>query len=253
MSKIKARDIFYIYDMEVSYKDIKFYPVTMRDYFPLSYYAECLMLEKNSVPDPKIITMSYLDYLYYSADKENNNLLKLHSLLCLSLKRDLEVGKDVFYGYDKNGKALFKIDEIVFSGQDFDEVKEIISDMNDIKLPDENIQKEIRDSIKLSKKLKSGSTKMAGMEDLMIAVSISTGFELNYIYDLPVRKFSKMLERLDAKLHYKLYLQASLSGMVEFKDKSFIKHWLSDLTTNDLETELMSLEDVENKIAVNGK
>ena len=78
-------------------------------------------------------------------------------------------------------------------------------------------------------------TKMASLEDQMICVLISTNMSLQDIYSLSIRKFVKILERVDALLHYKIYLSASMSGFVEFKDKSFIKHWMSDLTRNKLD------------------
>jgi hypothetical protein len=34
-------------------------------------------------------------------------------------------------------------------------------------------------------------------------------------------------------MHYEIYLSASMSGFVEFKDKNTLKHWMVDLTTED--------------------
>lgn len=265
---MNPRDLNYIYDKPVQYKGISIYPVTMRDYYPFHYYADSLLLENDEKPTPEkleelklsmldyrkaTLGMSYLEYLYFSVTKENGLLSKLHGLLCLSLRRDLDFGNDVWYGYEENNgkRGILKIDGIVYDGQDFNEIRNIISEYNLIKMPNMNVQKEIRDNIKLAKQLRSGGSRTAEIEDLIVSLSAETGYELEYVYDMSIRKFSKMLERLDNKIHYEIYTQASMSGMVEFKDRSFIKHWLSDLTVDDLGTELMPVEAVEDKISFN--
>ena len=60
---------------------------------------------------------------------------------------------------------------------------------------------------------------MASFEDQMICVLISTNLSLDDIYNLTIRKFIKIIQRVELKMHYQIYLQASLSGFVEFKDK----------------------------------
>lgn len=265
---MNPRDLSYIYDKPVQYKEITIYPTTMRDYYPFQYYSDALLLENDEKPTQErldelkmsmldyrktILSMTYLEYLYFSATKENGLLSKLHGLLCLSLKRDLELEKDVWYGYEEtnNKRGILKLDGIIYSGQDFDEIRLIISEYNLVKLPNMNVQKEIRDNIKLSKQLRAVANKTAGMEDLIVSLCSETGFEFEYVYDMTIRKFSKMLERVDNKLHYLMFSQASLSGMIEFKDKTFIKHWLSDLTVNELDEELIPIESVKDKISMN--
>ena len=264
---MNSRDMFYyLYDKPVPYKELTLYPVTMRDYYPFNYYSDCLVLENDAKVDPskikmsvleytkRVLNMNYLEFLYFNATQENNLLSKLHAMLGLVLKReDFEIGKNIWYGYEEgeSQRGIIKIDGIIYNGEDFDEIRTIISEANLIELPNMNTQREIREAIKVKRQMTSGTSKMGDIEDLIVALSISTGFELEYIYDLPIRKFSKMLERVDAKLHYELYTTASLSGMVEFKDKSFIKHWLSNLKTNELDDVLMTLDSVKDKVSMN--
>ena len=66
-----------------------------------------------------------------------------------------------------------------------------------------------------------------------MAIEESVIDELQDIYELTIRKFSKILERVDHKLHYEIYLGAEMSGMVKFKDENQIKHWMADLTKSD--------------------
>ena len=83
----------------------------------------------------------------------------------------------------------------------------------------------------------------------MICVLISTPLKLEDIYGLTIRKFDKILKRVDAKLHYQIYLSASLSGMVTFKDDNSIQHWMNDLTKSDKYADVkVDMDDMRNKI-----
>ncbi len=61
------------------------------------------------------------------------------------------------------------------------------------------------------------------------------------------------MARMNNLIHYKIYLAASMSGMVEFKDKSFIKHWMANLDVTDKYADVsVSLQDMQNKISPEG-
>ena len=102
-------------------------------------------------------------------------------------------------------------------------------------------------------RLEGKNNKTASLEDLIVAVSISTGLTLESVYELTIRKFNKMIQRIDGKLHYEIYLSASMSGLVEFKDKSFIKHWLTDLDKDEDEDYKIDLEDLKGKVNLEDK
>ena len=118
---------------------------------------------------------------------------------------------------------------------------------------DKNISKEVRDSLEKAKRYKeklSGTTP-ASFEDYIISLAVTTGWSYEYIYNLSIRKFFKSIQRLDNLIHYKIYLSASMSGMVEFKDKSFIKHWLSNLENKDKYADVsVGVDAVQNKLSL---
>jgi hypothetical protein len=261
---LNPRDIYYIYDDPIPFKnDLKLYPVSMRDYLWFFTYASCLMLEKNSIQgDPvlamKAIQMSYLEYLYYVSQTgeygETNPSPAdfLHALFRLTFRLPEET--KVSMRYREDGKPVFTIDGDVYDSGDFDLFREIVSEQNMLDLPNEAIQKNVRDSLEEARayKAKLNNQKMAGLEDQIISVGIYTGWELSRIYDLTIRKFIKALQRADHMLHQKIYLGASLSGFVEFKDKSFIKSWLVDLDQKDNYGDVsVDLDSLGNKLNFN--
>lgn len=245
------------FDEPRTYKGIKLYPVIVKNYYTFFTYVQSLTLDKNSIPDAKIISMSYLEYLYHLYKEKSDNALYVVMLdkllkLCLKLPDDTHID----YDYDNKGRPFVKIGDNVFFSDDFDEIKKIIFEQNLVEVENENYSKEARDAIenarKYREKINNSGRKMASFEDQMICVLISTNLSLDDIYNLTIRKFIKIIQRVELKMHYQIYLQASLSGFVEFKDKSVIQHWMTEINKDKYKDVLMDEETI-NKKAGKGK
>lgn len=221
--------IFYIYDSPVPYKDLLIYPATVKEYIQFHYYVDCLLLDKNSNPDVNIISMSYLRFLYYISSKGDSALVKLYQLLKMCLKLE----DDSIKFYTKQDKAFFSVGKQEYDSGDFDNISKIICEQNCVDTIDENIQKELRDAMDEAKehRRKMQNAKMCSFEDQLICIMISTPMKLEDVYNLTIRKFSKIIKRIDHKLHYQIYKTASLSGFVTFKTE--IKDWMADLENTD--------------------
>lgn len=239
----------FYYDEPVPYKELNIYPVTMKDYIDFHWYVNCLLLDKNSIPDPQVISMSYLQFLYYISEQKQMPYVYMFKLLmCMVLHIDENTE---FQFYVREKKAYFKIDGIEYNSEDFNQISQIIMEQNCIEPIDNTIQKEIREALEAAERYKQQQTqnKICSLEEQMICVLISTPLKLEDIYGLTIRKFDKILKRVDAKLHYQIYLSASLSGMVTFKDDSSIQHWMNDLTKSDKYADVkVDMDDMRNKI-----
>ena len=231
-----------IVDAPIPYKGLMIYPIRMRDYVLFNTYVQSLLFDKNEIPDVKIISMTKLEYMYHAIADENAPplLLWFDRLLSLCLKdddtfEDITISVNTRYIRDEKGKPFFLIGGERYDSADFENIRELICEQNLIELPDTSISKEVRDSLEKAREYrrKLSGSKPASLEDHVISLASATGWTLEYVYDMTVRKFKKSIQRLDNLIHYKIYLSASMSGMVEFKDKSFIKHWLSDIDEND--------------------
>ena len=251
---MKTYDIYTTFDDPIPYKKLLFHPVSIRKSFIFSAVSEILLLEKNAdknlSPEEKIkrISMGYLDFLYSLATEENQYILRLKVLLSLCLKMD-EKKDNTRMGYDKDNKAVFEINGDIYNGADFEEMRNIISEQNMLELPDETIQKELRDKLEEAERFKAkmkGGVKMGSLEDLLICVMISASFaKIEDAYSLSIRKFRKILDRADAKLSYQIY--TILSGTVDFKDKSILKHWMADLSKKKYSDVMVSTEEMVSK------
>jgi hypothetical protein len=263
---------YLIYDEPVPYKSIALHPVRMRDWENFYSLAGVLTIDKNSPPIATVetISMSYLEYLFYAHSEELpllSILLGLLSVVMPNTDEKIEVGyrenNAVHRAFENTeGKVVTGQNEVIkdpllliggvaFDRHDFNKIREVIVEQNLLKVPNDKIDKRIRDAREDAKNLRariSGTKKQASLEDQMVSLFVSTGIPLETIYGLTIRKFIKSLERLDNKIHYEIYLSASMSGFVQFKDKSFIKHWLSDLGGSDLD-ELISYDSIEAKVS----
>lgn len=238
------------FDEPIPYKELLIYPVTMKDYLEFHWLVSCLLIDKNSIPDINVISMSYLRFLYYNAaNNDEPYVYMVKMLLCMVLHIDFN--EEMSFYVDENDKAFFKVRSIAYSGSDFDEIVKIIFEQNCITPIDNTIQKEVRDALEKAEEFKMQQTKqkMCSLEEQMICVLISTPLKLEDIYKLTIRKFEKILQRVDAKLHYQIYLNASMSGMVKFKDESVIQHWMNDLTKDDRYSDVkVDMDTMRNKI-----
>lgn len=195
--------------------------------------------------------MKYLEYLFYEKDEdgEQHYLPILAQLLRVVLrKKDEEITK-----IESDGNPYLWVgsegEKVVLDKNDFEEVRDIIIEQNLLSPPNYKIEKSLRDSMEEARQIRKrmhGSDE-AGIEDQVVALMDETGISLDDIFSMTYRKFSKALERADHTLHYKIYLAASMSGMVTFKDKSFVKHWLSEIKKNEF-SELLEYNSVEKTI-----
>lgn len=252
----------YAFDLPVPYKGLTLYPVTMKDYYIFSALVQCLMLERAADPNPMVaLTMTRLDYLLYTSPLENingkqsfssdSNTSRFVALMSL-ITKDFSDDFSISFGRNKSGKTIFIIRDVEYDNSDFEKLREIISEQNYISLPNENIQKNVRDAIEESRRYKEKlrGSKIASLEDQMVALSLFSGISLDSIYGMTVRKFILSIQRATHMIYQEAYLQASLSGMVEFKDKSILKGWLSEIEDNQENADVtMDVENIQSKIS----
>lgn len=253
-------DYYYCYDLPVPYKTIKIYPIKVIDQMMFNAVSQCLLLEKNIIPDAKIISMTDLEYIFHATKEDVERkpyLIWFDRLLSLCIPEDksFENIEESMkrYGYDEKGKVYFIINEEKYNSSDYEKIKAIICEQNMVELPDLNMSKEVRDSLEEARNYKNrlSGTKPASMEEYLVSIAGITGWTFEYIQSMTIRKFIKTVRRLDNLIHYKIYLAASMSGIVTFKDTSFIKHWLVGLEEKEKYSDvILSLDEVKNKVSL---
>lgn len=251
---------YYIFDSPIPYRNINIHPIKLKDYVLFNTFAECLTVEKNIIPDVKIISMTELEYLFHVTEEDTKNkpyVFYLDRILAMTLADDPSFSNPEEslkrYGYDDKKKPVFSIGGEVFTSKDYEAIREIICNQNLIDLPDYTISKEVRDSMEeaIRFKRRMSGQKTASFEDHIVSLAVATGWDYEYIYGLTIRKFLKSIKRMDNLIHYKIYLASSMSGFVEYKDTSFIKHWLSEIEDEDKYSAVkVSMEEIQGKVSM---
>lgn len=241
-------------DKPVPYKELLFYPVKVRDFPDFLWYVDCLIIDKNAIPDIQVISMSYFQFLFALADA--GDLIAMHKLLllfCMVLKKE----PNDFKLYKDGDEPYFEVDGHKYGSEDFLEIKKIILLQNDIDDIDETIQKELRDKLKEAEewKARASGNKPGTFEDNILCFMCAfPGLTLEDIYEMPIRKFNRALKRADHKLHYEIYTAASMSGMVTFKDKNALKHWMTSLDEPDKFKDVkIGFDELRDKISMDRK
>jgi len=165
------------YDLPFLYEGLYIYPVKMTEYMDFHLAVNCLLLDKNSIPDVQILSMTYLEYLYYLYEEKNEPyLLLLGALLKIILHIDAKNESKI--KYDFNNKKIL-VGDISISDNELMDIKKIVFEQNCIEDIDENIQKEVRDDLKEAQEFKArqNNNKICSLEEQMICVLISSNLK----------------------------------------------------------------------------
>jgi hypothetical protein len=303
-------EISFVYDKPAKYKDLTLYPVTVENAMEFDYYVGCLLVDKNSIPDVNIISMTYLDYLIKSTNEDNFYYHRLIGLLNLCAKPEERVGiseeeakdrynsgkdvlisktenpetdsieinnekgiawdkaikliktsvgrnpfyfkEDKIYPFVKNGKTFIQIKDQFYTTTDFDNIKKIILDQNDVEQFDEKMRKSIRDDLeerrRIANKIK-GTVKFCNFEEQMICLSIALCISLEEVKKMTLRKFKKYIARINHKMDYEIMTVSYSAAGVDGKKTPYPEHWMSDLNEKNKYSGItMSEEDLKNKV-----
>ena len=201
--------------------------------------------------------MSYLEYaehyaLYKEMSSKNTTgepiVYKEIPCDCGKEERDIRNWENVLrYGVDNTPK---KKPTLILNGQvitsaDFDLFRQVVMYQN---LPDyfddSWIDPNIREDHNAKMELQRKSNPVSATTELkMLAVAESTGYKLEDVYNLPIRKFLLLLNLIDDKLTYTTTRIGVMSGMVSLKEP--IEHWLYKKETDVYGDSYKTLDQVQ--------
>lgn len=238
------------FDNPIQFEQFQLYPVPLKSYFEFLFSSAILMIKKDRIPDAKIISMSYMEYICFLLFQEKDldiseriRVTQLYMLFSLVLQKDIDklgVVKDNF------GRLCFEVDGYKFTPQSFDKFKEIIIFQNLPNYDDIELNPILEEEIKTADRLRSGNAKMATLEKQMLSMTVETGYTLNDIKELTIRKFFLLEKQKDKEISYKIQKTAILSGFVKFEGT--IPHYLEEDTKDPLQDKLISYQSLKQKM-----
>jgi len=154
--------------------------------------------------------------------------------------------RDVFSVKDNNGYKTLMIKDVELNSTDIDELKAIVPRQNILDYDgDKYIDPELKEELELKAKMQNKDYTSPTLEKQLVCVGVTTGYTLEYLKTISMRKLSMMLRLVDRKETYYAQLQASMSGMVTFKEDP--KHWIFSDDKKNIKDELTNIEDFEKK------
>jgi len=222
----KIYEYYFTYDKIIPFKGLSIHPVLVSEYFEFFNAINCLTIEKDKIPDVKIISMSYLDFLFdkIKNDKQDGEIYS--SMLVEIVRLCLKVEPENFKYINNNGKITLIINNVEINKKEFDLLKRIICYQNTPDYDDSYINPELKEALDEADRLKNDSriTGSCSLERQIVCIMASTSYKKEDIMNMPIRKFILLLQIIDSKLHYEIYKTGECSGMVSFKQP--ITHWM---------------------------
>lgn len=232
------------------FDDLFIHPIKMRDYIRFSISSSVLKINKNESNDPKIISMSYLDYLIYLMRTEQpvgkyglNVTESLLGMIMALVTQDEKI--NIEYGTNEKKKSYLIIGKTKLYKKEFEKLRKLILLQNIPDYEETYINPELAKDLEKAEKIRNKGRVPCDIEKQEMAVVIGSSLTLEDVKNLSIRKFFIALELIDKKLHYTMAKTASLSGFVEFK--SDIVHYLIE-NESSMEDKVIDYSQFKNKI-----
>ena len=138
------------------------------------------------------------------------------------------------------------VKNVEFGPQDFEELKALVPRQNILDYDgDKYVDPDLKEELEIKAKLQNKDYTSPTLEKQIVCVAVGTGFTMEYLHKITMRKLSLLLKTVDAKSMYYAQVQAAMSGMVKFKEDP--KHWIFTDNKKNIKDELTSLENFEKK------
>lgn len=228
---------FMMYNNPIRYSEnIVLYPILMKDILIFQSLESSITLRKNSTfREKKIIKMSYLDFLLFSAGNMEleiqYNILGLSNYYYHAIKLLQLCCKDSDIRIDKD-TGKFTINGEIVTSKIFDDLRRIIIIQNDIDFDiDEFINYDTEQRLLKAQKDLSRNDDSVSIEDYIDSLVIAMHVTEEYVMNMTIRKFWRYIKRYNLHETYTIAKTGECSGFVKFNEP--IKHWMCSIDNDD--------------------
>ena len=237
------------FDSPIYVEDIPLYPIQMEQYYEFNIASSILQIKKDRIPDARVISMSYMEYLIMLIEQESANgdqstIGGLYASLIALCTRN----NDIRVSIDKNEheKYCFAIDGVKLTNRSFNEMKDIILFQNNPSYTGIELNEELEKEIEEADRIRNYGKHSVSLEEIIISAMVGTSANIEDIKKMSIRKFFKLISMKDKEMNYKILTQASMSGFVTFK--SPIQHYLETTDSNWLDDKVHTYNSFKNKL-----
>lgn len=222
-----------------NYKGVLIYPVQMKYNENFYQYIHCLLIEKNKIPDIRVIKMSYLRFLFELSHGKKDYLIYWRYLKKLLIL----VFRYKFHFLSDGNKFFIKVGNKILTEKDFEDIRKIICKQNLIVLNEDLLSPEVERAIDEARVFMAKKETPSTIEENVLSFFAATGYEPDKIKNLTIYIFNKTMQRLNLLKSWEVYLYPSLKG----GKGDNIKHWLSHIPESGLYDDVTMTEEDFNK------
>lgn len=247
---------FMMYNDPIPYdKNIVLYPILMKDILTFQSLEQSITLRKNSTfREKKIIKMTYLDFLLFSAGnmelEMQYNIFGLSNyyyyaiqLLHLCCKdSDIRIAKDT---------GQIKINGEMITPEIFDDLRRIIIIQNDIDFDiDEFINYDTEQRLLKAQNDIKKNDDSVNIEDYIDSLVIAMHVTEKYVMNMTIRKFWRYIKRYNLHETYTIAKTGECSGFVKFNEP--IKHWMCSIDNEEDKYKKLKADESELRGKISG-
>lgn len=227
--------VYFWFDLPVPYKlekdkEIFIYPIEVKDSEVFLSSIDIISIDKNSLNDPKYISMSYLDFLFsafiFGDDKNLSELskIKLAFLLSKCLKWEDETDIKIIVDNKNKGKIIYKNYEI--KSKQFEDIRRIILYQNLIDFDDSYVNPDVKEAINELEKVKFQNIEIPNIERRMAIIAAHTGILKTVQMGMTYRSHTALFKEVYGEVDYSTIRTAALVGNMFSKKKNEIEDWI---------------------------
>ena len=243
--------IYFTFDKPVPYKvgtdtpnvkkTLYIKPVPLKDIWLFLSSIDIFNIDKNAIPDVKVIQMSYLQFLnemLIRGDEVNKQKFVNIMILCLGLEWPAIVYK--------NGKPYVKDlkSDILIDGRHFDDIRKIIMHQNIPKFDDAYINPELKKNMDEVDALKNKDYVVPSLERKMAIITSHTGLPKREQCEMTYRSFSLLFEEVCGEVEFSTVRPAILA----VGSKKELEHWIFKKEKGKFDNYVKSVESYSDSI-----
>ena len=237
---------YFYFDKPVDYKlrdgnQIKIYPISVENSEIFLSSINLLTIDKNSLPNPQIIQMSYLQFI---CDLLINDVILKQKFinilsLCLHINHPFLIRDDL-----RRPSIIDQEFNISINHRDFDDIKKIILYQNLIHYDDEYIDPDFKKAITEVNELQQSKYETPNIERKIAIISAHTGILKQEQMKMTLRSHSLLFEEVNGEIDF-----ITIRPIALFSGKgNKLEHWIYKNRTNKFDKYITPIDDYKKSI-----
>lgn len=224
---------YFWFDLPVEYKlknksVVKIYPISVKDSEMFLSWIDILTIDKNSLPNPEYISMSYLEFIIKTllTSEDKDIAQSATSKLVFILKLCLKWEDDVSIRVNDIGKPVLVHGDIEINGKSFEDIRRIILYQNILDFDDSYINPDLKQAMAEVDEVKSKDLVFPTLERKFAIVSSHSGITKAQQLEMTYRSHSALFKEVCNEVEFISARTGVMVGNMFSKQKIEFEDWV---------------------------